>query len=670
MNFFVVPAMLYQQKQKIKQNPKKSGRSSGHGRKSGDKSDAVSIHSSLLADQRSSSSSANSNAYSKDDEKEPNSSDKSRRRSESSQLGLPLLSSRRASLVSETSRHSSAAGLLPSFTLAKNPFKSAEKPFIAEKKEPLAEQEIPHYVAFTDTSIFNSEEGLRKTFLNPGFAIKRFEAFLDIIADHHVNDPINFATVRDQSLSKFLSRRNVGLTSHWSKMLAIDRGDRQRIEDLLSHELLKCRSIMRSALKLQLKHQSCYRKLACEQLIQGNFVNYVRYVLMLPECSPMQAQTLDEFQKKDYEVKRAFADMAEALYALKKDTYEGDIASKASRFELILQSITKTSFDFILLEKYTIQILVKLNNNFLIESRITRQLYDLYNLNMQLAKRELVKVFVYNSSFSSNYSWYLAVTIPFVRVFEASLLNENVLFSDENNMLTSVPSPSAQTSFSEADSDLFDKYFSRLHLPDFASYTNLSRKGLVDMHRSLASKIHPGKVNVKPLNFEYYAHSLQTIRSETFHVIQCRDFRAQIRPENHVNMLREFHRLLKQGGVLELPMLIPGVESFGTLSQSGLHPAPVHKKAIWHHEYSFECISDILEGLGSLFGPENVKFSSVLLTLKNQMNSFLLKHTAMSIHELLSDMDLFQEFAETARSLEKTDEDDLHFYFYLRAEKA
>ncbi|GEQ70717.1 hypothetical protein JCM33374_g4396 [Metschnikowia sp. JCM 33374] len=545
---------------------------------------------------------------------------------------------------------------------------------------------IPEYVPFTDSSVFNSEVGIRNTFIYPRIPLQKFEDFLDVIADHHVNDPINFATVREHSLAKFLGRRTAALYTRWESMSDEEKKDRSCLERFLSLQLLKCRSILRTSLKLQLQNKSCYRKLACEQLIQGNFMNYVRHIIAFPELTAEESETLTETQKTDYEIKKGFTSLADAFYALKKDNYEGDISTLASRVEMLLSEIKKTAIDFILLEKYTIQILVKLNNDFMIESRITKYLFNLYDLNIHLEKPESLKVLVFNSSFSSNYSWYLAITLPFVRVFEASLLNENVSFAEKESGQTSLrPSSAEQTSLQESDAHLFKTYFSRLNLSDYSTFSKISRKELVRAHRRHANKVNPGKLLVRPINFEYYAHSMSTIRSETFRVIQSRDFTSQVMPANYGNMLREFHRLLKKGGVLELPMMIPGVECFGSLNnqQKGTKAnssaedsnsdstasVPGTKSAEWSHNFTFDRVKSIISSLGELFGAHNVKFSSVLLNSKNQMNAFLIKHTEMSLHESFNDSDHFQAFKESIGNLGKTEADDIHFYFYIKAEK-
>lgn len=668
MSFFIVPSMLYQQQQKMKQKAKtKPSRTVSQIKPLISRgSETGSLLSGSLADESTHSSNESVRKGSEGGKSKHSflRRGSSQLLSESSQLIFPSLTSRRASVVSETSRHLSVGGINPSFT----PSKLSQNVFGTENANSITEVEIPEYVPFIDSSVFNTEESIRKTFINPNFTLQRFEVFLDVISNHHVNDPINFASVREQLLMKFLLRRNIGLRSHWNNILSRDRSDRLRIEDLLGHELLKCRSYMRTALKRQLTTKSSYRKLACEHLIQGNFTNYVRYILALPECPARQAHTLTDFQKKDYEIKRVFADTADALYALKTDNYEGDILTVSSRVELLVKAITKSAFDFILLEKYAVQILMKLNNNFLIEARITKHLFNLYNLNLQLKKQEALKVLVFNGTFSMGYSWYLAVTLPFVRVYEASLLNENVLFSpDETDQAPIHPSSSSPCSLCENDKDLYEGYFSRLNLPDFNKYTKMSYKELVDLHRTFTSKLHPGKIPVKPINFEYYAHSLSTIRSETFHVIQCRDFRSQIMPANHGKMLGEFHRLLKLGGVLELPMVVSSLEDLGPDTENS--DTPKNSNITWTQKYVFESMKRIISTLGDVFGGENVTFTTALLSPQNQMCSFLIKHNAMALHELLSEITHFENFTETLRNLEQNSENELHFYFYIRATK-
>ncbi|OBA20817.1 hypothetical protein METBIDRAFT_43201 [Metschnikowia bicuspidata var. bicuspidata NRRL YB-4993] len=572
-------------------------------------------------------------------------------------------------MTSEVSWHLTPAGILPSFSPSKSPSKAVDYPRLLEAlavHKEAENAEIPEYEVFTDAAIFNTEKALRGAFLNPAYMLQNFSSFLADIGDTHVNDPINFASVRDQSLRKFLTRRNAGLDSHWATLLIMQHGDAQRIEDYLIHELLKCRIIMRMRVQLRLRGRSCYRKAASEQLVQGNFINYMWHVLKLPECSARQALDLTDTQKRDYDMKRAFGHAADALHALKPDNYEGDILAQLPRIDLVLQSIRKIAVDFVLLEKYAVQILAKLNNDFLIEGRITSHLFSLHHLNLQLGNQESLKVLVFNSSYSAAYSWQLAVTIPFVYVFEASLLSENLPLSDDHAQQPQ-NSPS-RTSLKEKDLALYKNFFSRLGFADYAAFKRLTYKELADLQQTHGNKVAPGKLQVKPINFEYYSRSLSTIQSDTFHVIQCRDMRSQVSPSNYERLLREFHRLLKSGGVLELPMVLCG------LGETGLFKLPdkrdMKRRADWLESYTFDTMRDIIAILGMLFGAQNVKFSTLLLTSKNRMISYLINYTGMLIRELLSELEQADDCTRAAKNVEELDENDLNFYFYIRAEKA
>lgn len=546
--------------------------------------------------------------------------------------------------------------------------------------------ELPKYHPLTDLSILNSQDSIEGYFINPSFQVFRFNNYLDLLSDHHLSDPINFATIRDHSLMKFMSRHKASRIERTSHKGIHLKNDIRYYEGILSYELVKCRSFLRTLIRLQSSEDSLRSTIiSCEELLQGNFINYIRFLIDLPNVLPIAPEQLDEILAQHYKFKLFFAEMSNALYTFKKDEYGGDVSSSASDVELLIHSIMKVSYEFILLEKYHIHILVKLNHNSLIENRITKHLFNLYGLNMRLNNVESLKVLNYNTIFSAQYSWYLAITIPFVRVFESNVFNENRTLVNDRKAYEEhfKDSDLKKDTFRDLDIELYHTYFKHLNLSDYEAYSRLSRKDLVLLHKSIEYKsdkhrgggVHDPSAaySHKPRNFEYYSKSLATIASETFHVIQARDLTLQLTPSNHKVVLSEFFRILKKGGILEMPLFKSGDELLQTAPNATRHNFPNALKFMnLNVAAQFNMIPHFLETLFTelqlLFGAKNVKFGSVLLTSKNEVNSYLFKHIGLTIYEVFGEVDKFcARYGNEDGSTHV--EEPFHYYFYIRAEK-
>lgn len=546
--------------------------------------------------------------------------------------------------------------------------------------------QVPKFRPITDLSVLNSEYLLNKNFYNPSFMIARYNYFLQVLSEHHLNDSMNFAAVRDHSLLKFINRHSISKLEREKSRSIKSTGDIRYYEGLLSYELLKCRCFLRRLINLQSKEiPNRGNTISCEELLQVNFINYVRYLLNLPNVLPVSPDHLDEILAKHYQFRAFFSEMSSALYSLKKEGYADDIPTPASDVDILVDAITKVSFEFTLLEKYVIHILVKLNHNFIIENRIVKHLFSLFDLNMKLEKRESLKVLNFNTYFSSQYSWYLAITIPFVRVFEANIYGENPkLISDYDTYQSHLSTTSGKRkNFKTSDSELFDAYFNRIDVKDWEMFLQMSRKDLVELQKNSCrnsdtyenSTSEAGGIRFKPPNFEYLTSALSSIESETFHVIQSRDISLQLSPSNFKVIISEFHRLLKKGGVLELPLFRSGDGHIQDLARSGVSKFPNQSKFMdLEVATTFDLIPHLLESLfaelGNLFGSKNVKFSSVLLSAKNDMNNFLIKHTALSVYEIYGDVDGYCSRFAREGDTNADEKDCLHYFFYIRAEKA
>lgn len=546
---------------------------------------------------------------------------------------------------------------------------------------------IPKFRPVTDLSVLNNETLLKKNFYNPGYMATRYSTFLQILYEHHLSDPMNFAAVRDHSLKKFINRHSISHIERKKSRVIKSNGDIRYYEGLISYELLQCRSFLRNILDWQSRESpEQVSTITCEELLQINFINYVRYLLSLPNVLPVAPEKLDEILAKHYHFRSFFSEMSSALYSLKKESYADDMTTPSSDVDILVDTISKVSFEFILLEKYAIHILVKLNNNSIIENRIRSHLFSLYDLNMKLEKKESLKILNFNTFFSAQYSWYLAITMPFVRVFESNIYGEDLrLISDHDAYQKHLAKCGMRRDFKDSDSHLYKEYFSRLNFKDYELYVHLSRKDLVELQRNLnsVSDKFAGQTfdnggfafQYKPPNFEYYTNSLSSLETETFHVIHSRDILRQLSPNNFKVILSEFHRLLKKGGVLELPILESGDDQIQDLARSRLTGFPNLSKYL---DLEVLCKLDIvphylqslLEELSNVFGPKNVRFSPVLLSAKNDMNNFLIKHNALTFHETLGDINTYcSRFANEEQSSTE-DEGDTNFYFYIRAEKS
>ncbi|SGZ58821.1 CIC11C00000002086 [Sungouiella intermedia] len=543
---------------------------------------------------------------------------------------------------------------------------------------------VPKFRPITDLSVLNKESLLRHNFLNPNYMSTRYNNFLQILSEHHLSDSMNFAAVREHSLMKFINRHIISKREREMSHAIKSKEDIRYYEGLISYELLQCRTFLRRLISLQSKeipNRDCI--ISCEELLQINFINYVRYLLNLPNVLPVAPENLDDILAKHYHFRSFFSEMSSALYSLRKEGYTYEMPTSTSDVEILLETISKVSYEFILLEKYAIHILVKLNHNFAIEQRIVSHLFSLFDLNIKLERMESLKVLNYNTYFSAQYSWYMAITLPFVRVFEANIYGEDpaIVSSLDSYRAHLAATADKRQNFKDSDRLLYEKYFSRLKFKDFLQFVQLSRKDLVNLQRNTFDKFGDHSLDYghrdfefKPPNFEFFANSLSTLESETFHVIHSRDIALQLSPTNFKVILAEFYRLLKKGGVLEVPLFKSGDDHIQDLVNPGTSKFPNLTKFMdLEVARTFDLIPHLLESLfeelGQIFGAKNVKFSSVLLSPKNDMNSFFIKHTALSVYEIYGDVDSYcSRFATEDNS--NVDKDCFHYYFYIRAEKA
>lgn len=713
MNFYSVPAILYQQQEKLKQKSKKSTRRSSRKNSSSDnhvKSPLSSIpkdedlkpennftsteerktrhHSSLnKKSTNSSNSSCNSPSLarinSKFGEPLPIYASKNHEsdipRISQDELRRPSISSSMLSFVSGKFGRSAKLQLSQSSTpqamsihsIERQDAKSENLADHPEQQDIMSHRYIPDFMPILDLSVLNNSDEIKKQFFNPESLRQRYQTFLSILSEHHINDPINFASVREQSLRSFVKRLKQSQNHNLSGSGSADKGDMNFHEDSLTYELIKIRYFLRKQIKDESIRQKRDPDLSMmEELLHSNFFNYVRYLVNLPDIPSHSAVTLSEIQRKHYEYRSFFHDMSAIIYAKKKEGFEDEVSTFTSRMQLLVQAILKASYEFILLEKYMIQILVKLNNDFLIESRITRNIFDLYNSKLKTGDKESVKALVLNSLYSVNYSWYLAITIPFVRFFETSIFYENFssLLNDTHSTKSSRKSPSEQ--FKSLDEALFENYFGLLNLTDFNVFASMSRKKLVKLQENYSSSSSNtgAKNDIKswrPTNFEYYTKSLSSIDSDSFHVIHIRDFQVQFNSTNYRGILAELGRILRSGGYLEIPLIVSGKESLKItwdVFRDSIF-ASYNEGEEDSKQTASATLRDLFLELSRIFGDKSVKFTTVLLTEKNEMNRFLLNNTLFKAFEVHGHFDKCENLLSEKTNAER---DSMNYYIYIQ----
>lgn len=535
-----------------------------------------------------------------------------------------------------------------------------------------SKQENVVFETFESLEILNSENRILETFYKPEFVMLRFTLFLNSLCDHQVSDPINFAGVRVHSLYKFVSRLNSSLLNDLDNSLTPIKSDIHHFEGLISYELLRCRHFLRRLKGPDFQHTIRLT----EELIQSNIINYIRFLLFLPKLTQSAIEGFGEFCVQHYHFKDFFADMALKLNTIRKDGYMDEVSVDVLDEDYLLQSLVKITHEFNLLESYFIHILFKLGNGFLIEQRLTKHLFNLYKLTMKLERKESLKVLIFNSIYSRQYSWYLAATLPFLRIIETSVIYEDCEGDPSEEQ------PDHLEDFGAIDKSLWKEFFCKLNFGSFEEFSGLSRKDLASIQRDASSNPNLMKLSadnlsvtkIKPINFEYYSKSLRTIASETFHVIQSRDLSTQLKTYNFKSIIREFHRLLKPGGRLELPLFRSGDEPNLSIPQGvkTSFPNPTTFMGIEIKE-SLDLIPQFFEELFrelcETFGAKNIKYASSLLSSHHNMNNYLISFTALSVYEKFGQVDKLCEQFDRLNSQEKLNESSCHYYFYIQAEK-
>ncbi|KAK6200284.1 uncharacterized protein RJT21DRAFT_42184 [Scheffersomyces amazonensis] len=547
--------------------------------------------------------------------------------------------------------------------------------------------DIPPFKTLLDLSQLNTIEAMKPIIITPAYHIFRYNNFLEMLSEHHSNDAINFGSVRNHLILKFINRHK-NSKDLLKQYESVQHYDIRFYESILAYELAGARKFVRELLleDSELANRPMQNH---EELVHVNFSNYVRYLLYLPPV--YNRNNLSETEQAHYRYKDLFNKIADALFVLKREE-SGDISndeddSSTVKYGLLLQSIAKISYEFVLLEKYHINILTKLTNNFIINARSVTSLFDKYKAKMSENDPESVKVLLYNTYFSIQYAWYLSITLPFVRVFESHSYVENAKLMSELELYKEVEPKTIKKNFEPSDSELYTYYFQKLGFENFQDFKSHTPKRLIrllkniDNHSPKYSKIRrheipdpSGAYSHKPMNFEFYSDSLLTIPDETFDFIQSRDLCLQLTPLNFKTILREFYRIMKPGGVLEAPVLQYGSESIRNFTNQPKNSSRRWKFMDLDVQDYLDVIPNYLEvllhELNYLFGKGSVKFGIVVLNNKNDLNSFWLTHVGMQLYEMFGKMDeycvTFKDHDETISSSMK---DNVFFHVNITCTK-
>lgn len=535
--------------------------------------------------------------------------------------------------------------------------------------------EFPAFECTLDLTVMNTIESITENFYSPTFQIFRFKNFLDILKGQHDNDPINFANIRFNSISKFLLRHN---DFHDVAIEDVVKGfDIKNFEGVLSCSLISMRSFIRKLIRHDSNKTTNRSEIySCEELVQLNFTNYLRFILNLPQSVlTAPAELLTEYQIVHQKFKIMFTRLIKALHTFQKEDSGDDLATATNAVAFLFQLITKVSYDYILLEKYHINILTKLSNNCLVDGRIASTLFNKYqNSLLNSESYEPPKVMFYNAYFSVQYSWYLSVTLPFVRVLESNIFNENATLISDYEKYKEFEKSSTKVDFKDLDQKLYDNHFKKLNIKNFNDFKSMTDEQLVDLQRATEiPEEGEEKANFqgshKPQNFEFYGKSLGTLAEGTFDLIQCRDLLFQLTNTNYKTLMHEFHRVLKNGGVLEIPIILSGADTIK--SDNSIVGLPKFTRTTGsdlssHYDMIPNFAEVLLTTIIEVFGEDNVKFSCVLLNSSNEITSFLARDIGLHVAEIISKTDEFckQFYADQGKVNQ-----DVHFFFPIQATK-
>lgn len=495
----------------------------------------------------------------------------------------------------------------------------------------------PEFLPVTDLCVFNDIHVLLKHMITPTYQFLRYQLFLDIMSDHHRHDPITFALIRLNLIDKFTARHRSNLKHPMDDA----HGDVRHYEGALALLLLNVRLVLRDNIlegittgeNLGRYYPLTYspnrqvlkplgikapRFVSLEELNQINLINHVRYIINLtglPELLPHH-----QFKQKQLQI-------ADALYRLLRAELGNDVL----REFLMVLTIAKVLYDYVLLEKYHLQILTKFLANSVTDDAILKKLWT---------KRALTQtvplVLIYNCTYLVQLGWYFAHMVPFCRIYELLVVNETKeLTIDPGDELVVLP--------------MEHDYFNRLRLGLYYLYRQKLAKELLERVRAAA----PPKLH-KPINFHYFPGKLAEIPAATFDLIQSRDLMYQLTPQNYVEVLDQFHRILVADGVVEFPCILFNNNRLLDINIAevlGLLP---------------DFFNTVMAQLKKKF---TVKYLVAVLDPLNQVCRFLINHAGMQFFDMVDKLDDYCQ-AFTEDGCDPRIANTVHYYVHIRGEKA
>ncbi|KAI5965108.1 hypothetical protein KGF57_000901 [Candida theae] len=596
-------------------------------------------------------------------------------------------------LTSNTKKKGGGSTSLPSSPGANSPRQSpgSNQPtdsYFPEMTNQPASTSIPSFHVITDLSVCNSFDTIKENFLSPQYQLFRYKNFQSLMSEYHSSDAIHFAKIRNQSLLKFIVRHKR------ARAVVDERGyfDQKNYRDLDSTECILAYFLfdeMRSDMRMFIKAASKNHPLANhEELIQANYVNYVRYLIQLPEVS--NVDILSEDVKRHYENKQVFDIIGNSLYSLKHDV-SSDVSNESNRAikaRLLLECVIKVSYEYFLLEKYRFDMISKYHANHLVPKRHLENLFGIYRTNVTLRNKECPKVLLFNAINSAQYGWYHATTAPFVRFVETSVYEEDMGVLQDYNVYQKLEQASIKTDFAQSDNELYNSSVSKLNLSSYQEYNSKSMDSLVALTKEPDNNTNEGKishpegaaefattVNHKPRNFEYYNHSLATIPSNSFNLIQTGDLPYQVKRENYKTILREFHRILKPGGSFISDSIHFGSKSTHVFLHEhvkGNFPRAwnyIDFSVSQHFEVIPNFVETILIELNSIFGKGNVRFGITLLSSSSEVNYFLAKFGGLKLFEMIGKLGEYCDYFDDDETVRSQNELSVHFQVHIEAIK-
>ncbi|EMG47569.1 hypothetical protein G210_2031 [Candida maltosa Xu316] len=555
---------------------------------------------------------------------------------------------------------------------------------------PLPTNSFQPFRAIIDLSVYNTKQSMERNFFAPQYQIFRYNSFLDLLSEYHSGDAINISNIRYHLLLKFISKQKnardytrKGLPSNSSSSYSLTMAD-----SVLAYHLYgPTRAVLRQIIKNTANNQELYNH---EELVQCNFINFVRYIISIPK--DLDTKDFSDIEKKIYDIKHVFESVADDIFTLKKDRFSDSMLSEDNsqlRYKLLIETITKVCYEYLLLEKYRFDIISKYHNNNLIDDDILRQFFQKYENNLKTKNRENVKVLIYNTTNSVQYSNYFALTTPFIRIFESHIYTEDSNLIKDKDAYRDAELKTPKVDFTPSDQELFETFTKKIPFTSYAEFKSLTMDKLVKLHKSIDNQSPKyARINrhempdpasnysFKPMNFEYYGASLTTIPNNTFELIHSPDLAFQLTKANYKTVLEEFHRILKPGGFLNVDTVQFGAQTakdFLNKYKDGKFPSAGDTEDFGVYSY-FNSMPDFLEvvlsELSRIFGKNQVKFGISILSSKSDVTAFIIKFAGMRLFEVLGKFDAYcDSFQENGERFDTINDESIHFGIQIRATK-